>query len=59
MVAVSYLLTFQSTAGRTWCILISLNCCRADISQVASGAMASAKSYSKKGVVLWNVLGMF
>ena len=25
--AFSYLLTFQSTAGRTWCILISLNCC--------------------------------
>ena len=48
MAAVSYLLTFQSTAGRTWCILISLNCCLADISQVASGAMASAKSYSNR-----------
>ena len=28
--------------------LITLGCCLADISQVASGAMASAKSYSKR-----------
>ena len=35
--AVSYLLTFQSTAGRTWCILISLNCCRSDVSHATGG----------------------
>ena len=37
--AFSYLLTFQSTAGRTWCILISLNCCQSDVSH-ATGSLA-------------------
>jgi len=35
--AVSYLLTFQSMAGRTWCILIGLNCCRSDVSHATGG----------------------
>ena len=34
---VSYLLTFQSMADRTWCILISLNCCRSDVSHATGG----------------------
>ena len=34
---VSYSLTFQSMAGRTWCILISLNCCRSDVSHATGG----------------------
>jgi len=34
---VSYLLTFQSMAGRTWCSLISLNCCRSDVSHATGG----------------------
>jgi len=34
---VSYLLTFQSMAGRTWCILIILNCCRSDVSHATGG----------------------
>ena len=34
---VSYILTFQSMAGRTWCIRISLNCCRSDVSHATGG----------------------
>ena len=50
--AISYLLTcvcFRLLARVSWrYFLITLGCCRADISQVASGAMASANSYSKR-----------
>ena len=46
--AVSYLLTFQSTAGRIWCILISLNCCRSDVSHATGGLADGYKSYSKR-----------
>ena len=40
---VSYLLTFQSMAGRTWCILISLNCCRSDVSHATGGLAGGYK----------------
>ena len=41
---------FQSMAGRTWCILISLNCCRSDVSQ-ATGGLADGCSHIEKSVV--------
>ena len=48
--AVSYLLTFQSTAGRTWCILISLNCCQSDVSR-ATGGLADGYNVIYTGCV--------
>ena len=51
---VSYLLTFQSMAGRTWYILISLNCCRSDVSHATGGLTVGYKLiYTGRG------LGMF
>jgi len=41
---VSYLLTFQSMAGVfSWCILISLNCCRSDVSHATGGLAGGYK----------------
>jgi len=52
---VSYLLTFQSMAGVfSWCILISLNCCRSDVSHATGGLTVGYKViYTGRG------LGMF
>ena len=35
--AFGYLLTFQSMAGRTWCILIGLDCCQSDVGHATGG----------------------